>query len=211
MSLFVGKDELALRGDFDFRTLFDANVCYLLDSYATSFFDVQFDPGTRQYNSRDCPMRMQANDSAVELSPPMRAAVADPHGDVANSRVRAARWMRYKTDKLYINRQYCEMGQRITGLLENPLLPAKLAELLTQYRALAAQNQLVLFELLDRAAQELPERFSTLQAMNHIAPLEWPRELWNRYMQEFKHLKPLADEIATFVREYFETDSLKHL
>ena len=136
MSLFVGKDELALRGDFDFRTLFDANVCYLLDSYATSFFDVQFDPGTRQYNSRDCPMRMQANDSAVELSPPMRAAVADPHGDGA--------------------------------LLNAP-------------------------------------------SDNHIAPLEWPRELWNRYMQEFKHLKPLADEIATFVREYFETDSLKHL
>lgn len=209
MSLFVGKHELALRGDFDFDSLFDANVCYLLDNYATNFFDVQFDPETRKYNSRDCPMR--EGDAVVEASPPSFATSVNPLEDVADSRVRAACWARYKTKVLYINRQYCEMEQRITRLLENPLLPAMLAELLTQYRAMAAQNRSALRGVLDGAAKELPEQFSTLQAMERIAPLDWPRELWNRYNHEFKHLKPLADQIVTFVRHYFEADSLKRL
>lgn len=204
MSLFVGKHELALRGDFDFNALFDANVCYLLDSYATNFFEVQFDPEQRKYNSRDCPMR--EGDAVVEELPPANSPEV-----VADSRVRAARWARYRTKILYINRQYCEMDQRITRLLENPLLPAQLAELLTRYRAMAAQNRSALREVLDGAAKEMPEKFSTLQAMERIAPLEWPRELWNRYNHEFKHLKPLADQIVTFVRNYFEADSLKRL
>ncbi|SHM15940.1 hypothetical protein SAMN05216428_11583 [Nitrosospira sp. Nsp11] len=200
MSLFVGKHELALRGDFDFNSLFDVNVCFLLDSYATNFFDVQFEPETRKYNSRDCPMRM---------GKAFMEALADPLGDVADSR--AARWARYKTERLFINRQYCEMDQKITRLLENPLLPAKLANLLTQYLAVADQNRSILMELLAVVAKELPARFSTLQAMERIDPLDWPRELWNRYNHQFKHLKPLADEIVAFVRQYFEADSLKNL
>lgn len=211
MSLFVGKNEVTLRGDFDFRALFDANVCYVLDSYAACFFDVQFDPEKRQYNSRDCPMRIYTIDSVIEPIAPTRAASAASTGDVTDARVRAARWSRFKTERLYLNSRYCEMDQRLAGLLDNPLLPAQLAELLTQYRASAGQNQLILMELLDQVAKELPVQFPTLQTLEHIAPLEWPRELWNRYMHEFKNLKPLADEIVKFIRHYFEADSLKLL
>jgi hypothetical protein len=96
MGLFLGKDELSLRSELAFQTLFDVNVCDLCDAYAANFFDVKFDRENRPYNSRDCPMIMRDPDATAEASKsylqlgatPSAAAVADP-------RVRAALWAKY--------------------------------------------------------------------------------------------------------------------
>ncbi len=209
MSLFVGKHELALRSDFDFDTLFEVNLLRLLDLYAANFFDLQFDPEQRKYNSHDCPMRQGA--AQITERSPMHSTARNSIEDVADPRVRAARWASYRTEMLYINRQYCDMDQRITRLLENPLLPSKLANLLTEYRMLASENRSSLNGVLDYAAKELPAQFPSLQALERIDPLDWPREVFNRYNHDFQHLKPLADQIVTFVRSYFEADNLKRL
>jgi hypothetical protein len=207
MGMFLGERELSLRRAFGFQTLFNVNVCDLYDAYAANFFDVQFDRETRPYNSRDCPMHMRDSDSTtpeeskahiLEPQPPLAAAPA------ADGRVRAARWARYRHDHLYINRQYCEMQQRLTEILENPLLPLTLIDLLTKYRETAGRNQLVLLNLLDDAAKEMPEMYSSLQDLEKFSS-DW---LWNRYMGNFEHLKPLGGEIVEFIRAYFAPDNL---
>lgn len=206
MGMFLGKGELALRDDFDFRSLFNANLCYLMDAYASNFFDLEFDQESRPYSFRDCPVKMH-----------VREAVAEPSvGNVAKSKpaepsVKAARWNLYEIDRLHINRQCCEMEKHLTGLLENPLLPLPLVELLTRYRDAAGQNKIVLWGILNSAAQEMPERFSSLEDLEGMPAASWSRELWSRYMKEFEHFKPLADEIVEFVREYFEADDLKRV
>lgn len=207
MSRFTGKHEVALRDDFDFRALFDANACYLLDSYVASVFDKRFDPDQRLYNQRACPMKIVPIDAIAKPSKP-QVDSSKPPVDVAYSQVWTGDWRDYSAGKLYINKQCVEMSESVKRLLENPLLPLKLAELLSEYLALVVKNQFVLLKLLDRAAIELPERFPSLQAIDHVV---WSRELWSAYMGEFNHLKPLADEIVKFVRGYFEADNLKRL
>jgi len=207
MSRFIGKHELALRDDFDFRALFDANACYLLDSYVASVFDKRFDSDKRLYNERACPMKIVPIDAVVNSSKP-KVDSRTPPVDVTYSQVWIGDWKDYSAGKLYINKQCVEMNQSVTRLLENPLLPVKLAELLSEYLVVVVKNQFVLLKLLDHASRELPGRFPSLQAIDHVA---WSRELWDAYMKEFNHLKPLADEIVKFVRCYFEADNLKRL
>lgn len=207
MSLFIGKNELALRDDFDFKALFNANACFLLDSYVASIFGEQFDPDKRPYNPLDCPMKILSMDALVKSSK-AQTNLSNSAIDVHYSQVWIGDWKSYRTINLYLNKQCCEMNQSITRILENPLLPLKLAELLSEYLNLVAKNQFVLMEILDDAAKDLPARFPSLQA---IDPLLWSRGLWGGYMEKFIHFKPPADEIVKFVRCYFEADNLKHL
>jgi hypothetical protein len=205
MGLFLGKDELALRREFDFDALFHVNLWRLIDAYAMNFFDVQIDPESRPYNWKDCPMRMGVRDSDNR---PSTSHLRQPNQDAphpkSDPRVRSATWSRYQTEFIYINRKYCEAERNLNTFLENPLLPQRLVGLLTEYRWTAAQNQLLLHEILDAAAPELPEKYTTLEQLERISP-DW---LWNRYMHDFKNLKPVAAEIVTFIRDYFDPDNL---
>ena len=96
------------------------------------------------------------------------------------------------------------MQQRLTEILENPLLPLTLIELLTKYRETAGRNQLVLQKLLDDAAKEMPEKYTSLQELEKFSP-DW---LWNQYMRDFEHLKPLDGQIVEFIRAHFDPDNL---
>lgn len=205
MSLFVGKSELPLRDDFSFSTLFDANACYLMDSYVASIFDMKFDPDQRPYSPTNCPMKILTMDPGNNSS-----KLKDSTGsqeEVSYSQVWVGNWGDYKMDRLLINKQYCEMNQKITRLLENPLLPIKLVELLSEYLTQAAKNQYLLIALLDQESKSLPAKFPALPIDHKV----WSRELHGKYMQAFNHLKPIADEIVKFVRSYFEADNLKRL
>ena len=96
------------------------------------------------------------------------------------------------------------MQQRLTEILENPLLPLTLIELLTKYPETAGRNQLVLQKLLDDAAKEMPEKYTSLQELEKFSP-DW---LWNLYMRDFEHLKPLGGQIVEFIRAHFDPDNL---
>lgn len=205
MSLFVGKSELPLRDDFGFSDLFHANACYLLDSYAASMFGMQFDADNRLYSPANCPMKILTVDSVNSLSS-LKGSTGS-QGEVSYSQVWVGEWADYRMGKLFINKQYCEMNQKITRLLENPLLPIKLVALLSEYLTQTAKNQSLLIEILDQESKNLPAKFPSLPIEHKV----WVRELWASYMHSFNHLKPIADEVVRFVRGYFEADNLKRL
>lgn len=204
MELFLGKDELELRAEFDFETLFHANVWHLVNDYASNFFDFQLKVERQPYNLHDCPIRIYAHASiepstAHTLTPKV---TSDTLPD--DPRVRAERWDRYQTDYVLINRKCREAERHLTKLLSNPLLPQALVELLTEYRSLAGQNQLILFKLLDDAAKEMPEKYATLEELERMPP----NCLHKLYMKDFNHLKSVADQIVEFNRNYFDADDL---
>lgn len=204
MSLFVGKSEVPLREDFKFYTLFNANACYLLDSYAASVFDMRFDPDKRLYNSTDCPMKIHTIESIKKTS-----GSQDGSGSALYSQVYVGDWSLHEVDRLYLNKQCCEMTQRITQLLENPLLPSRMVELLSEYLKIVGNNQSILMRLLEKESKSLAAKFPSLHDMGGHAV--WSRDLLAEYMKEFEHFKPVADEIVKFVRCYFGTDNLKRL
>lgn len=209
MSLFVGKSEIPLRGDFDFYALFNANACYLLDSYAASSFDKKFDPDERLYNSTDCPIKIHTIESIARTSS-SQEGVDRQQGSAVYSKVYVGDWSLHKVDRLYLNKQCCEMTQKITQLLENPLLPSRMVELLSEYLKIVGNNQSILMRLLEQEAKNLPVKFLSLHEMDGDGHA-WSRNLLNEYMKQFEHFKPVADEIVNFVRDYFGTDNLKRL
>jgi len=202
--LFLGKHELELRAEFDFRALFDANLWKLIDAYASNFFGLEFDAANRPYNSHDCPIREGISPGTQPSTSYTLAEQGRPDTPSDDPRAQLARWNEYKTDYLCINRKFWDAEKNFTVLLENPLLPLELVNLLTKYRRTAAQNRTVLLNILDATAKELPEKYGSREELEQMSP-DW---VWHRYMQDFNHLKPIADQIVDYIRGYFDPDNL---
>lgn len=99
MGMFLGNGEIALRDKFDFRSLFDANFCYLMDAYASNFFDLRFEQESRPYSFRDCPVKLH---KSLPLTEPSAGGVGQ--SKPADPSVKAARWARYEVDRLHVNK-----------------------------------------------------------------------------------------------------------
>jgi hypothetical protein len=201
--LFIGKDEVALRSAFAFRTLFDVNVLSMTGEYAVTFFDVSFNRGAGPLSWESCPRRMRpgvADDTSMAIG---AMAGTLPNAVSTTQEDRVARWPQYQHDPMYMNRQWVDMQQQLTDLAHDPLLPKALAGLLVRYLDTASRNFVILFEILNAGAQELPTRCRSLQEVQSM-PIDW---LWDRYMNAFDHLKPGADEIIGFIRTYLDPDN----
>jgi hypothetical protein len=205
MGLFLGKDELTLRSAFDFEKLFFVNAVALYDAYASVFFDVHLDRHSRPYNHENCPIIEGYGDSIAEAATGHLLVEPNPEVEVASDpRVRAAQWSRYQHERLYINREFWEMEKRLTELLENPLLPLALIDLLTQYRFQAARNRVVLWEVLAEAAEEMPVKYASLETVERSST-DWLRHRW---IAKVEHLKPIAEKIVAFIRAHFDAENL---
>jgi hypothetical protein len=204
MGLFLGKDELSLREAFDFEKLFTVNAIALYDAYAAIFFDIQFDRESRPYNSRDCPVYETSPDSMPEVATSHLSVERSATPPSSDPRVRAALWAAYKHDRQYVNREFFAMTKRITELLENPILPQELVDLLIEYRRQAGRNQLLLSKTLADATNEMPEKYPSAESLEGSSA-NW---LHHRWVQRFEHLKPISDQIVGFIRSYFDADNL---
>jgi hypothetical protein len=202
LGMFIGKMELDLRHAFDFEKLFQVNTLALYDAFAANFFDIHFDHGTRSYD--ECPMFEGAATynpgvaiNHVEGGEEINAPAPDP-------RLRAARWASYNHDRLYINKEFVTMEARLSAILENPLLPSGLIELLAKYRSIACQNRSLVRDVLVAGAQEMAEKYPSLELFRR-SKFDW---LHHRYIDGFKHLRPTADEITKYIRAHFDVESL---
>lgn len=207
LSLFLGKHELELRNQFGFEELMHANIIRLCDVYAEIFFDINFDPDSRPYSSQYCPQR----NVKMGASP----SVSTAHIEVENNdesiqkidpRVRAAMWGRYQREFLAIPKDSVESNSVLTRYIEDPLIPDSIVELLSLYRSTIEKNQSIFGNILDRVAPEMPEKYQSLDDLEKFQP-DWIRKI---YMKEFIHLKPLADEIISYTKNYLKSNMLTH-
>jgi hypothetical protein len=180
MRLFLGKDELALREAFEFEKLFAVNACALHDAYATDAFGIQVERDSRPYNWGDCP-RFAGN-------------------------LKGMPWKLHKC--LYLNREFLAMTDLLNEVLENPILPRGLVDLLTAYRDQAWSNEGALWEILVEAAKEIAEKYPSLAALEESSSDWLKRDVRNRWMDKFNQLTPMAHRINEFIRSYFEDESL---
>ncbi len=194
--IFLGKDEIRLRKDFAHKEFFDINFYALKDAYASVVFGINIDRETQPYNSRDCPRTAVLRE---EENPNNPTIVAGTQGD---------EWSNYNHPCLYLYRGCLDALESFDKLLENPLLPSRLATLIRDYRETMMSNLLQLSSILNDAAQEMPKLYKNLSDLQEPGNY-WT--IWNNYMHEFKHMKPKADEIVTFIRDYFMPDNLNKL
>jgi hypothetical protein len=205
LSMLGGKGEIDLRDEWGFSDFFRANCTAMFDAYARTFFDVQIEPDNRPYNRADCPESMMPAES-LELADDY--VVSDgsrsPEGGSRDPRVRAAQWATYKHDKIHLPKVMVQTRERLAKILESPLLPAKCLAELRAYRDTVNANLRLVGKVLTDAAKEMPMKYEGPQTLAR-ASFIW---VANRYNSEFKQLKPKADAVVAFIRNYYRVESI---
>lgn len=209
LGIFVGKGESELREDFAFDEALYANSTAMYDAYAKTFFDIDMEKISRPYSSDKCPIKQISAEAVqkyfqVAKDHVRKDSTESSEKKESDPRVRAAIWNDYDHHTIHLPRRYTEMHQRITKLLENPMLPPRCSELLTEYIMLASKNLSIIGPLLADAAKDMPVKYPSPVELNK-STFAW---LNNRYVNEFEDLKGKADEIVAFVRSHYDVDNL---
>jgi len=204
LGLFSGKGEYQLRQEWGLDFLITANVAAMFDQFAWTFFDLETDPDKRPYNFENCP-RSILDPRHVQLADqPFEPDTDKPKGSDRDPRVRAALWNKYVHDHIRLPRKLIEAEARLDRVLESPLLPKTCILLLQEFRATVGKNIDLIKQCLTEAAGEMPEKYPS------IAALQKSSALWinNRYNEKFEQLKPKADAIGEFIRNYYDVESI---
>jgi len=203
LSMFVGKGETELREWHGLDKLLDANVAMMFDEYADTMFGIKTDPNSRPYGQ--CSIAWITKE-AVGVAD-WRHESAERGTSSAEVRKRgspAEQWEKYTHCTLCIPREYTAAHGTIERLLENPLLPTKCVELLTDYLSTVDKNAEGVRSVLIECAREMPTEYPTLDALRKASPL-W---INNRFVQQFIDLKPKAEVVISYVRSRFDVDNL---
>lgn len=209
LSLFVGRGEIELRAHFAFDHALQANTARMYDEYAYTFFDVETDHERRPYGDGSCPGMRVSEKSFEKYGEVMDGHLKDDEArtndpEARDPRVRAALWNEYGHGTIHIPKAFLDMQQRITDLLENPMLPSGCVELLKDYLSTAEQNLGTIETVLTEAAEEMPSKYPSLDDLSK-STYYW---IHTRYVRESTDLKPKADAIVGFVRAHYDVDTL---
>jgi len=208
LSMFVGKGEIELRHEFGLDKLFRANTLLMYDNYASTFFDIKVDREERLYSHDKCPSSLITEEGMTQYfkladsySREDKSASEEKESD---PRVRAALWAGYTHYALCIPREFTEQEKEIQNLLENPLLPSECVTLLNQYTETIHKNIELTRKILTEGAKEMPDKYPSLEELKNSS-FDW---LDHRFADEFIHLKPVAENIISFVRSCYDVDNL---
>lgn len=204
LSLFGGKGETELREDFAFEKAFRANTCYLIDQYASLFFDLEIDGEKRPYRTEECPRGIIEREGLELLDGYFADNGGKEQREKADPRTKAAIWSEYRFKGIFIPRESAEMEDRLRRIIGSPLIPADCASLLKDYMSTVHRNLTILGDLLTECARELPVKYPTIESLKQAAPY-W---IHRTYMQRFEHLDKKANEITEYLRGYFSVEKL---
>ncbi|MER2057848.1 MAG: hypothetical protein ABTA16_03425 [Niallia sp.] len=206
IELFYAKDELTLRNDYALDKLIVNNITLMIDSYAKLFFDVKLkEPEfmkkgifsvTKKYAEENFEIAADyiQNDrkNEVELNP-------KPHESTKYSI-----WSSYHHGMLYIPSEFEEMDNKIKSLINNPLLPKDLIDLLSEYRSLSNDNAEKIRNIIEECSKEMPLKYVNEEQLMKFSGL-WIEQKINN---EIEHFEPQAKKIIRFLRDYYQSDNL---
>lgn len=201
LSFFVGREEGKLREDAHVDELYRFNAFKLMDTYGETFFPIKVKKGERLYDDvkhfRAKAELFSLVDEHIRPSSPDGAS----HHEEERRRRREA-WPGDPSGMILIPTGLVEYRDRIRSILEDPLVPSACAELLEEYLYAIEKVISSIGDLLDWAAPQMPDRYPSLDDFE-VSTDAWLHARWIRNVEE---LKPHADAITKFAREYFKSD-----
>ncbi|MEU6918589.1 hypothetical protein [Streptomyces olindensis] len=205
LELFVGKrsDELAEDFDMDFGE--KANIFRMYDAYLEFAFGRRRPEELREYRPELCPTAwihadyLSSYDADKEDWAEDSAKVEFP--------AKPKDW-EYKDGMISVPRKYTEKEADFRAVLENPLLPAKIADLIERHLEAAHEYLGAIGPVLEECAKEMPDRYPELDDFLK-SKFDW---IHNRLV-EHRHnegisLSVTAKAVVDEVREYFDSDNL---
>lgn len=204
LAKFNGKSEIELRKEADFDKFFTVNTVRLFDNYASLFFDIKLKEDNRPYNLKDCPEAIIREEFLISADEPYKREPLSNENDIPDPRTKAAIWNKYKLPQISFPKNTINYRNEIEKMMESPLIPRKLLELLEDYKKTLNDNFFTIEKVLENVAQELPDKYKNFETMKK-ATYSW---VYNKYNKEFKSLKEPADKITEYLRQYYSVDNL---
>jgi hypothetical protein len=207
LRFFTGKNEIELREDFEFDKLLYVNTTSLYDIYASHFYGISFDENERPYRPTECPMARVSQETMEEDF--QLAVDYKVHNRTRNKASRMERTKadfrsQYKYGMIKIPREFVTKEEEFQRIMDSPLLPKALVELLDDYIETIHKNLRLVGDVLTECAREMPDKYSDLEELKEASFL-W---IANRYNERFEHLEGRAKGITNYLREYFTIDKL---
>ena len=196
LGLFSGKGEVQLREEFAFDELIIANIAKMYDTYAAFAFDVVRPEEIWEYRHELCPVSI-VRPEALELATSYRI------DDIPEKLIKPKEW-EYKGYDISLPRAFSAKEDDIKRILDSPLLPISVAEMLERYLAVVYNNAQIIQDAIIECANEMPLKYPKLDDLKKASPI-W---IENRIRSNFSHLVPVAKEINDYVRNYFDSDNL---
>lgn len=197
MEVFNGKSESDLRRFFGISKLFDANVALMLDKYLIS--ELGYKPtGKRPYNQEVCPGSIMTQDFID------KNIQSTEYNFESNKTENNINWDNYKHGEIKVPDKTWKALSRIDKLIKSPLLPKKCINELVSIKKLVHQNIFLVGKILSSVSKELPKKYKNKEDFLNLETI-W---IWNKYNREFENLEEPAEELASYLREYLQVDSL---
>jgi hypothetical protein len=203
--LFHGKDEMELRDQMANENIFYGNVQNLYDDYAEIYFGIKIDRKSRDYNSPNFPsmeILKEVMGDEYKLMNEHLVTKSSPKNDISKTQDHA--WSTYKYGVLYLHKDLVNFRHQL-DLIKSPLLPDELIELISQYDKTIHDNCFLIFTIFQNHASEFPIKYPDIETFGQ-REYYWLR---HEYVTQFKALKPQADKILAFIKDYYNIAELK--
>jgi hypothetical protein len=110
----------------------------------------------------------------------------------------------YRHPGIDLPRGYVDRRKEFDTILDNPLLPRRIAELVENYLSVVENNAMLISDILEECAPKMPGYYPNLEDIKN-ASFDW---IYDQWVQKSVSLQPLAKNINDAVRAYFDTDNL---
>ena len=197
LELLAGKGEVDLRNDFDFPTLVDANIAEMYDAYLAFAFKMKRNEEELEYRPELCP-------EAIMRPEFLEKASGFRMDDARPPAAEGPKTWNYRHPGTALPRRYVATRKEFDTVLDNPLLPQSIAELVENYLSVVEDNAVVINDAIEECAPKMPEYYPSLEDLTNSS-FDWIHDQW---VQKSAALQPLAKKINDAVRAYFDTDNL---
>lgn len=196
--LFAGKGEIILREELDYPRIYAANTHKLLDDFAVIFHGEKVNREKRVYTEGDFSSAIVNTKSLMRADDKYAPSIGTINSTSPN-------WGDYEFDELSVTAKNADMQEKFEKFINHPLLPHEIRRPLQVYIDASRKNLSIMMETLDSVSKELPDHYKDKDKMTKI-PTSW---ISNKFNERIISLQPLAAEIVSEIRKYFDSDSLK--
>jgi hypothetical protein len=214
LRIFSGKEEHELQRHFGLDEVFQVNMAAMFDTYANTFFGLKFERAKRPYSEENCPGGFYSAEAWEPCEGHLKPEKAS--GLTEDEKTKEEKWANYIHDTIYFPKNYCRAHSELKNIgIESPLLPSKLTHLLQDFLKTIDRSAISIGKFVVECAAEMPEKYPDLEPEKYPDLETFKRSVpyWmeNRYEEKSIKLKPKAKNIVSFIKEYYDPDSIGSL
>lgn len=208
LQYFIGLDETALRERADYKSVFDANVIKMFDSYAIASFGLApKDFEARPYAHKYCPrsiFRMRKGEDFPYLRhvEPVDAPEGEERPRPDRDRHAEAWKSGYRHYEIHVSRGFGEFEEKMKIFSRNPYMPLACVSAIEATLKAIQKNLFTLADVIEECSSKMAKFYPTEEELGK-ANTAWIHNVWNGKMEK---LDSHADAVILSAREHLASD-----